>query len=93
MDTRCRSRWPTSRSTRPTMDAVDYRIIAATQAGLPLVEEPVVELACQLGLMPEEPPPGCRPCSTAGAIRRIGVVPNHYRLGLRSKRHDGLGRA
>ncbi|MCW5586474.1 MAG: Lrp/AsnC family transcriptional regulator [Chromatiales bacterium] len=65
------------------LDAVDYRIIGATQAGLPIVEEPLVELGGQLGLAPAEVADRMQSMLDSGAIRRIGAVPNHYRLGLR----------
>lgn len=65
------------------LDAVDYRIIGATQAGLPIVEEPLVELGGQLGLAPAEVAARMQSMLDSGAIRRIGAVPNHYRLGLR----------
>lgn len=65
------------------LDAVDYQVIAATQAGLPLVEEPVEALARQLGLMPGEVAARLQGMLESGAIRRVGAVPNHYRLGLR----------
>lgn len=65
------------------LDAVDYRIIGATQAGLPIVEEPLVELGGQLGLAPAEVAARMQRMLDSGAIRRIGAVPNHYRLGLR----------
>ncbi len=35
---------------------------------------------------------GCGGCWQPGIIRRIGAVPNHYRLGYRRQRHVGLGR-
>jgi len=65
------------------LDEVDYRIIGATQSGLPLVEQPVEELAGRLGLSPEEVVSRLEVMLDSGAIRRIGAVPNHYRLGLR----------
>ena len=51
------------------LDAVDRRLIVATQGGLPRVSRPYHALADQLGLAADE------------VIRRIGAVPNHYALG------------
>ena len=34
----------------------------------------------------------CARCSRAGVIRRIGAVPNHYRLGWTGQRHERVGR-
>ena len=64
-------------------DALDRRILAATQAGLPLTPEPCKAVAEQVGCMPAEVSGRLEAMLGSGAIRRIGVVPNHYRLGLR----------
>lgn len=56
-------------------------LIVATQAGLPLTPEPYHALAAQLGSAPETVIAGLQALLDAGAIRRIGVVPNHYRIG------------
>jgi len=75
---------PTMQRAAPQpLDAVDYRVIAATQAGLPLVEEPAEELGRQIGMEPGEVVGHLQGMLGSGAIRRIGAVPNHYRLGLR----------
>ena len=63
------------------LDAVDQRIIQATQAGLPLVPEPYEAVAEQLGLSAQEVMERLRAMQAGGAIRRIGAVPNHYALG------------
>ncbi len=56
-------------------------LILATQAGLPLTPQPYHALATQLGSDAETVMAGLQALLDAGAIRRIGVVPNHYRLG------------
>lgn len=64
------------------LDARDRALIAATQAGLPLVAQPYDAIAERLGW-----PSGAevrermQALLDAGVIRRIGAVPNHYRLG------------
>jgi siroheme decarboxylase len=63
------------------IDATDRRLVAATQGGLPLVERPYHALAEELGLSPEEVMRRLRRMLASGVIRRIGAVPNHYRLG------------
>ena len=83
-------------------DAVDRRIVVATQAGLPLVPRPYEAVAEQVGVSAEEVMSRMRRMLAAGAIRRVGVVPNHYALGYRSNgmsvwdvpddRADELGR-
>lgn len=63
------------------LDATDRRLVAVTQAGLPLVPEPYRVLAGQLGLAQTEVISRLRRLADAGAIRRIGAIPNHYALG------------
>lgn len=65
------------------VDAVDRRIIVATQAGLPLVAEPYRRVAEQLGLTADEVMSRIQRMQLSGVIRRIGAVPNHYKLGFR----------
>jgi len=65
------------------IDATDRRIIAATQAGLPLVARPYHAVAEQLGLEPAEVMARLRRMLASGMIRRIGAVPNHYALGYK----------
>ena len=64
------------------MDETDRRIIAATQAGLPIVERPYHQIASELELEPSVVIRRIKRMIAAGVIRRIGVVPNHYALGL-----------
>ena len=66
----------------PPIDAVDRRIITATQAGLPLVAMPYHAIAEKLDLEPSEVMARLRRMQERGIIRRIGAVPNHYRLGV-----------
>jgi DNA-binding Lrp family transcriptional regulator len=84
------------------VDPIDRRIVAATQAGLPLTERPYAEIAGRIGLSPAEVMRRMRRLLAAGIIRRIGAVPNHYALGYRAngmsvwdvpdERIDALGR-
>jgi len=64
------------------LDQVDRRIIAATQTGLPLVEKPYAAVARSVGVEEEEAIARMQRLLTSGAIRRIGVIPNHYALGF-----------
>ena len=64
------------------LDAIDRRLVAATQAGLPLVCEPYRAIAEKLGLDQAEVIARLKRLLDDGAIRRIGAVPNHYALGL-----------
>ena len=66
------------------IDAIDRRIIAATQGGLPIVEQPYHKIASDLGLGPEDVMRRIERMMEKGIIRRIGAVPNHYALGLKA---------
>ena len=65
------------------IDATDRRIIAATQAGLPLTPQPYRAVADELGLSAEEVMARMQRMLEQGIIRRIGAVPNHYALGYK----------
>jgi DNA-binding Lrp family transcriptional regulator len=65
------------------LDDIDREIIQATQAGLPLTPEPYQTLAEQLGLSAKEVMQRLSAMQDSGIIRRIGAVPNHYKLGYR----------
>ena len=60
---------------------LDRRIVMATQAGLPLDQRPYHWLGAELGVEEEIVMQRIRGMLADGRIRRIGVVPNHYRLG------------
>ncbi len=64
------------------LDAFDRRLIAATQAGLPLVSEPYRTIAQSLGLEESAVRTRLKQLLILGAIRRVGVIPNHYALGV-----------
>ena len=66
------------------IDDLDRRIIAATQAGLPLCEMPYDAVAEALGIEPGEVMSRVETMLARGVIRRIGAVPNHYALGYRA---------
>jgi DNA-binding Lrp family transcriptional regulator len=63
------------------LDAVDLRLVAVTQSGLPLVQHPYRAVADKLGLDEADVIARLKRLMEEGAIRRIGVVPNHYALG------------
>jgi len=66
------------------IDAIDRRIIEATQAGLPLVSRPYHAVAEQVGIAPQELMQRMQAMQASGVIRRIGAVPNHYALGYKA---------
>jgi DNA-binding Lrp family transcriptional regulator len=64
------------------IDVIDRGLIAATQAGLPLVAEPYAAIAPTLGIDQQEVLDRLSRLLDCGAIRRIGAIPNHYALGI-----------
>lgn len=66
------------------LDPLDRAIVAATQGGLPLVPDPYGAVAAEVDASREDVMARLRRMQEAGVIRRIGVVPNHYRLGYRA---------
>lgn len=66
------------------IDPIDRAVVRATQSGLPLTPMPYHEIAARLGIAPEEVIARLQRMLDTGAIRRIGLVPNHYALGYRA---------
>ncbi len=64
------------------LDELDRRIIRATQSGLPLVPRPYEAVGAALGIDGEQVRERLQAMLAEGLIRRIGAVPNHYRLGF-----------
>jgi len=63
------------------VNALDERIVRATQAGLPLTAEPWLAVAAAVGISQEELFARLEAMLADGRLRRIGAVPNHYALG------------
>jgi DNA-binding Lrp family transcriptional regulator len=64
------------------IDELDRRILQATQAGLPLHNAPYTEVANACDSDSQTVIHRMQRMLERGVIRRIGAVPNHYRLGL-----------
>jgi len=64
------------------LDAVDRKLIVATQAGLPLAHEPYRALTGAVGVDEASVIERLQRLLASGAIRRIGAIPNHYALGF-----------
>jgi DNA-binding Lrp family transcriptional regulator len=60
----------------------DRQLITATQGGLPLVARPYEALGAALGVSAEAVRERLAGMLASGLIRRIGAVPNHYKLGF-----------
>jgi DNA-binding Lrp family transcriptional regulator len=72
-----------SRSTG-VVDEADRRLIVATQAGLPLTARPFAAVADALGMAEVEVIARLAALKSAGVIRRVAAVPNHYAVGFRA---------
>ncbi len=68
---------------KPFNDDISRRLIKLTQAGLPVSPTPYADVAAKLGISSAEVIARLSRMLDAGAIRRIGAVPNHYALGYR----------
>ena len=64
------------------LDAIDRRIVRATQAGLPLTPQPYAEIAAILDLTEAEVIDRIAAMQERGIIRRIAIAPHHYALGM-----------
>lgn len=67
-----------------TLDELDRRIVSITQAGLPLLEYPFKAIANIADCTAQQVIQRLQNMLDHGVIRRIGAVPNHYRLGLKA---------
>jgi DNA-binding Lrp family transcriptional regulator len=64
------------------LDTLDRQIIQATQTGFPLNSKPYHTIAEQLNVSPQEIMLRFQKMLESGIIRRIGAIPNHYKLGF-----------
>jgi len=71
----------TSKGRRQERDASTRRLVAATEAGLPLCVRPFAKLAADLGISEAEVLAHFSRMIDDGSVRRIAAVPNHYALG------------
>lgn len=63
------------------LNEFDRALVAATQGGLPLVARPYEAVGAMLGVGGEVVRERLAAMLESGLVRRIGAVPNHYRLG------------
>ncbi len=66
------------------MDEIDRKIIAATQNGIPLITNPYATIGEEVGLTGDEVMTRMQVMLDNNMIRRIGIIPNHYKLGYKS---------
>lgn len=60
----------------------DRALIEATQSGLPFVPEPYAAIAEELGVSESDVIERLERLKAEGIVRRIGIAPNHYKLGI-----------
>lgn len=63
---------------------IDRALVIATQEGLPVSERPYQEVGQELGITEDEVIARLEKMLDHGVIRRIAVVPNHYRIGFKA---------
>lgn len=68
----------------PELDEIDMTLVRATQAGLPISPTPYSDIGLGIGLGPDEVEQRLQRMLDIGVIRRIGLIPNHYKLGYRA---------
>ncbi len=66
------------------LTAVDRALIVATQEGLPVSERPYQVIAEEVGISEDEVICRLETMLEHGVIRRIAVIPNHYRIGFKA---------
>jgi siroheme decarboxylase len=64
------------------LSELDRALVAATQAGLPLVARPYEAIGAVLGISGDEVRERLATMLASGVVRRIGAVPHHVKLGF-----------
>lgn len=64
------------------LDDTDRKLISVTQSGFPIEPCPYQTIANNIGINQDEVIQRLKKLLDNGIIRRIGAVPNHYKLGL-----------
>ncbi len=64
------------------LDDTDRKVISVTQTGIAIERSPYQKIANNIGLTQQDVIQRLNHMLSCGVIRRIGAVPNHYRLGL-----------
>ena len=66
------------------LTARDRALVVATQEGLPVSERPYQMIADEIGISEDEVICRLEKMLEHGVIRRIAVIPNHYRIGFKA---------
>ncbi|MDX2486938.1 MAG: Lrp/AsnC family transcriptional regulator [Gammaproteobacteria bacterium] len=65
-----------------TLDDIDRKLISVTQTGITIERSPYQAIADNMGSSQRDVLQRLKKMLACGVIRRIGAVPNHYRLGV-----------
>ena len=63
-------------------DALDLRLLAAIQDGLPIAPHPYADIAARIGISEQAVLERLAALQHAGIIKRFGVVVRHHELGI-----------
>lgn len=66
------------------LTAIDRALVIATQEGLPVSERPYHIIGEEIGISEDEVISRLEKMLEHGVIRRIAVIPNHYRIGFKA---------
>jgi DNA-binding Lrp family transcriptional regulator len=67
-----------------SLSELERKIIKQTQSGLPIIPRPYQKIASDIGCSTQDVIEGLNNMLDNGIIRRIGAVPNHFRLGCKA---------
>jgi len=67
------------------MDNIDLKVLRATEAVIPLINEPFVEVAKKIGISEDEVIARLNKLKNNGTIKRFGASINHRKLGTVAK--------
>ena len=73
---------PVSKKSHLQLDDIDRKLVSITQSGLAVTASPYQTVADDIGISEDEVLQRMQQLLDSNIIRRIGAVPNHYKLGL-----------
>jgi len=67
------------------MDNINLKVLRATEDGIPLINEPFVEVAKKIGISEDEVITRLKKLKNNGTVKRFGTSINHRKLGAVAK--------
>lgn len=64
-----------------SFDQTDFKVVLATQGGIPIVSNPFEVIAAQVGINEDELILRMKKLKEVGFIRKMAGTPNHYKIG------------